>query len=339
MVCLTATIQSGYADDIKAFFHELKKITELETIKAVIRLPKGVEITFQTEKDLRNFIANAPEDWNVKSEVSREILITTSPSYGDGHCLIADSTLWTFLTKYGDVKKGRRLYFKDFPNIENGVRQFVIVPKEDAKIPGMVNFGRTGFRLAYRGQQKTCHRCQSTSHEVKQCTVKICFRCQQIGHEKADCNSKLVCTICKEEGHGYARCPTSWANKVRLDKSWSKATIIEQQPESLDIGTDNAEEHTEEEIKMESTPTPVEERSQNDSSRQLVIDLERSQVTLSEIENSDSSELTTDSEDIDKQPGTDPRQTFRKSAVTERTKKFKTSNRDKGNKSKKKRKF
>ena len=49
------------------------------------------------------------------------------------------------LSKYGVVKKGIRLFFKEYPTIENGVQQFVIKPKENATIPSMINFGQAGF--------------------------------------------------------------------------------------------------------------------------------------------------------------------------------------------------
>ena len=153
-----------------------------------------------------------------------EVLVTVSPRFGEGHAMVSDSSLWTMPSKYG-VVKGRH-FFKEYPTIENGVRQFVVKPKENATIPSMINFGQAGFRISYKNQKKTCHRCNRLEHEIGQCPVKICYRCQQIGHEKSECSSPLVCTVCGEEGQVYAKCPTSWALKVSLEK-WTTTSLFE----------------------------------------------------------------------------------------------------------------
>lgn len=224
MVCLTATVHGSFPTEVKDFFNKLKEIIEIVKLKSVVRLAKGVELTFVSEAALKEFLEKAPQEWEVKSQLKGELLITISPRFGEGHSLVADSVLYQVVSKHGEIKKGRRLYFDDYPTIENGIRQFVIVPKKDAKIPGMISLGRAGFRVSYRGQVKSCHRCNSSSHEVKECTAKVCFRCQQFGHEKSECTSKLICTACQQVGHSFARCPESYALKLKLGKNWSTAT-------------------------------------------------------------------------------------------------------------------
>ena len=241
MAPLSAIIQKSFID-IKSFFDELKGICDLTKVKSVVNLTKGLEISFLSSAELAKFVENAPSNWNVRSEFFSEVLVTVSPRFGEGHAMVSDSALWTMLSKYGVVKKGRRLFFKEYPTIENGVRQFVVKPKENATIPSMINFGQAGFRISYKNQKKTCHRCNSLEHEIGQCPVKVCYRCQQIGHEKSDCSSPLVCTVCGEKGHVYAKCPTSWALKVSLEKKWTTTSSFDSsknKDSNLDKGNNN----------------------------------------------------------------------------------------------------
>lgn len=190
-------------------------------VKSVVTLNNGVEVSFVDQDSLKAFLLKVPVAWQVKCQLTTEILVTLSPRVGEGHSLVSDEALWAALSRYGEIKKGRRMFFQEFPDIENGVRQFVVIPKSGSTIPSSMSFGRAVFKVAYRGQAKICHRCNSKEHEIRDCTAEYCYRCHSTGHMKANCKQELFCNVCSEQGHLYNRCPKSWALKVKLQKGWS----------------------------------------------------------------------------------------------------------------------
>ena len=206
----------------KEFFSKFQAVgTDLSTVRAVINGPKGLEVTFLKESSLLSFLEKAPTDWGVSSEISQEVVVTLAPKVGSGHATVADSAVWGALSKFGKIKEGRRLFYSDFPHIENGVRQLKM--KVEKSLPGSIHFGRAGFQLQHRGQRRECHRCKSTTHLAAQCTVLICYKCRAAGHKAESCTEQLKCVVCGLEGHAYFACPSSLALKVSLGKSWSRA--------------------------------------------------------------------------------------------------------------------
>ena len=81
-----------------------------------------------------------------------------------------DEVLATLMARYGNVQKTRRLHHKDedLSHYENGVR----VIEFDAltqPIPSRVSFAGINIGFKYTGQPKTCVRCMSFDHLVKEC--------------------------------------------------------------------------------------------------------------------------------------------------------------------------
>ena len=224
--------------DRLTLFQEIKKYSPITDIKGVVTLKEGYDITFLSQQAAVNFLAKAPKSWSIRTDLRQDLLVTVSPQVGEGHLMVDDEIFWAALSNYGEVKKGRKLYYEEFPSIENGVRQFIVIPRKGVVIPSSLRFGRAGFRVAYRDQAKTCHKCQSTGHLASECPTPWCNKCHQSGHEKAECMSVEKCTVCGDTGHSYDSCEKSYAIKVLLGKSWGTKKA---QTEQHNLETNNKE--------------------------------------------------------------------------------------------------
>ena len=214
--------------DRVTLFSEIKKYTCITDIKGVVTLKEGYDITFLSQEAAINFLTKAPKAWSLRTDLRQDLLVTVSPQVGEGHLMVDDEVFWAALSNYGEVKKGRKLFYEEFPSVENGVRQFIVVPRRGAVIPSSLRFGRAGFRVAYRDQTKTCHKCQSTLHLASECPTPWCNRCHQSGHEKSECQKIDKCSVCGDMGYDYTSCSKSYALKVMLGKSWGVGKQIEQ---------------------------------------------------------------------------------------------------------------
>lgn len=218
----TATLLNKFKD-VKSFFDCYRELGLLVSdLKAVVPVTKGVELTFLSRAGVEKFIDKASEKGlAVQSDHAEELTVTFSPRGDGGHALINDGVLVSYLSRFGEVKQGKRLTYKDYPTVENGVRQFRL-KKLKSPIPSTVSFGRAFFMIAYRGQVQTCGRCGEAGHLAKECKKVRCFKCQEIGHVVKDCESLIVCTVCGKEGHSYKVCPNSFAGRVALGHKWSE---------------------------------------------------------------------------------------------------------------------
>jgi len=96
-----------------------------------------------------------------------------------------DDILAELMARYGKVQLTRRLHYKetDLRHYENGVR----VTEFDAltqPIPSRVNFAGINIGFKYTGQPKTCVRCMSFDHLVKDCTATRRAKTTQDQHPK-----------------------------------------------------------------------------------------------------------------------------------------------------------
>ena len=84
-----------------------------------------------------------------------------------------DAELNTLMARYGSITKTRRLHFKeeDLKEFENGVR-VVEYSKITTPIPGRIVYGGISIGIKYTGQPKTCLRCSSFDHMVKDCPLQ-----------------------------------------------------------------------------------------------------------------------------------------------------------------------
>lgn len=136
MAILSAVIAEPYAQsekrEIKIFFEKLK-VSILTQVKPVVTLNSAVVIFSRVFESI-------PAVWQVRYQLTTQILVTLSSRVGAGHSLVSDEALWAALSRFGEIKKGRRLYFQEFPDTENGVWQFVIIPKSGSMIPSSNEF-------------------------------------------------------------------------------------------------------------------------------------------------------------------------------------------------------
>lgn len=228
MPVLSCIIKKSFKS-IHDFFQEIKKYgVTVQRVKAVVIVSQGLEVVFLQQTDLEAFVAQAPSEWEVVSDLNKETLVTLNPRFGVNHFMIDDVPIIMALQRYGEVTEGKHLVYKDFPLVETGVRQFKIKLKEKA-LPSSLRFGSAGFLTSYRGQVKTCHRCGSRQHLASDCNVKNCFRCGSADHEQSTCNNQIVCVACGESGHPFSRCEKAFSNRLKknIGAVWGKVEKAE----------------------------------------------------------------------------------------------------------------
>ena len=211
------------AQTVAEFFKRFKNLKcDVDSLKAVVLLPSGLEVTFVSEAALRGFL-NVIEgkEWEVVCELKATTIVTLAPRGQGGHALISDEAVVSFLRKYGSVLEGKRLHYKDFPTVQTGVRQFR-VKLGDKPIPSSVSFGRAAFFLSYQGQDKTCFKCQKTGHQAKDCSDITCHKCGREGHTVKECKNLVKCIVCDKEGHTFRNCPSSYSGALKLGSKFSK---------------------------------------------------------------------------------------------------------------------
>ena len=127
---------------------------------------------------------------------------------------LPDTAIQSRLAFYGRIHSIRRGRVQDYPEVLNGVRHLRM--ELDRDIPCFIRFGRFQVRVKYDGQPKTCRKCNSTSHLIKDCTNTICFNCDNAGHVSRDCTEDERCCICKATTHRAIDCPHSWYKRPLL---------------------------------------------------------------------------------------------------------------------------
>ena len=223
-------------DKLKAFFTDFRQFSDISKVRSAVVIGTSVEICFVDQQSLAAFLCAAPESWNIRSDLKQEKLITISPQFGEGHTQVSDQVMWAAMSTYGKVVKGRRLFFTEFPNIENGVRQFIIEPKKHLIIPSSIRFGKAGFRISYREQVKTCHKCHSSEHIARECPYDYCTKCNRSGHVKEECQrDSKFCSICKGFGHTYDLCALLDEVDVILKKGWTKKEVVKKPSAPLSL--------------------------------------------------------------------------------------------------------
>jgi len=252
--------------DLPNFFKDFKAIKgQSQWVRAVNRNPAGIEVTFVSEQALKAFLELvAPaENWEVQCEIAAVTIITLAPRAGMGHVKIDDKVIVAMLSRYGEVREGKRLTYREYPTIENGLRQFKVKLSGKLAVPSVFNFGKTSFFVSHRGQIKTCIRCGQTGHLVKDCEVVRCYKCGEQGHTTKDCANEVQCTICLNAGHTYRFCPNTFSGILKLSNRFSKigsrASPVEK-PEKSKAVTEP------ERVEIESIPdTPVDKQTASDS--------------------------------------------------------------------------
>lgn len=238
----SAEIQKKF-DSEKQFFDELKAlgITVRRDVRAVIQRTIGLELAFLRKEALVKFMDRVPQAWKAETKhVEREeVLVTISPRTGSGHAYIADSVVTAALQRHGEVIKGRRCVYPEYPEVENGRRQFLM--KLKSPIGSLLRFGITSFSVAHKGQVRTCYKCGENGHEAWGCKKEVCYRCGEMGHQLVNCTGDAQCVSCGEKGHIHTFCKKSFANKVKLGYMWEVVTKEDVTDEELMQGVGEEE--------------------------------------------------------------------------------------------------
>ena len=221
MAILSCIVKKPPDGDRKSFFEKVQELgIQVKSLKSVYRVNTADELTFIEEAALVRFLELAPKEWNVTSEYKSETLVTLAPLTGHGHALVDDSVVVFALTQRCNVLSGKRGYYREYPEIEDGRRLFRV--KDIKSLGSSLRFGSAVFSVSYKGQTSTCHKCGSKEHLAKDCDVgKRCFRCGSPDHEVRDCESGIKCDACQEVGHPFFKCPNSYANKVKMTSNWT----------------------------------------------------------------------------------------------------------------------
>ena len=109
------------------------------------------------------------------------------------------------LTKYGRVQNIRRGYYRDMPEVENGVRH--VQMEMLSPVPSYIQFGSKSFQARYNGQALTCRKCDKTGHHASACGTPRCFNCGVVGHIRSECPSETLCCLCLSDEHDPQCCP------------------------------------------------------------------------------------------------------------------------------------
>ena len=218
-------VKNKEADDFFQAYKDLK--ADIDWLKAVVKVATGLEVTFVSETAIRKFLSltSDKDEWEVECELSSHTLITLAPRGQGGHTMVSDQTIVAFLTRFGKVVQGRRLVYRDFPTVENGVRQYRVEIRSNTTVPSVVSFGRTSFFVSYRGQTKTCLRCGSKEHLARECSIIRCHKCGEEGHHIKECPNEVLCSICGANGHSYRKCPKSYSGALRLTSQFSNINV------------------------------------------------------------------------------------------------------------------
>jgi len=185
-------------------------------VRCLQRQPNGsVLITFSTSEYRDRFLRRSAfvvrRTARASHPASRRL---TFVNVYDAPHELPDSAIRERLSAYGRIYSIRRGKCQEYPDVFNGVRHLRMALFSD--IPCFIRFGKFQVRVKYDNQPKTCRKCGSDGHLIKDCRNTICFNCDQIGHVSRDCPESSKCCICKDTSHYAIDCPHSWYKRPTL---------------------------------------------------------------------------------------------------------------------------
>ena len=121
---------------------------------------------------------------------------------------LSDLPIIKRLSPYCEVLHYRRGKHSLAPNIYNGLRHYRV--RISKPIPSFLCFGKFQVFVKHSSQVPTCHKCNRPGHFSNVCPNRVCFNCEGLGHEARDCPCRVLCCLCKEEGHLGINCTYSW---------------------------------------------------------------------------------------------------------------------------------
>ena len=124
------------------------------------------------------------------------------------------------LEEYGCIIKSKwvRKTYKEFPNIENGIRFVRLeLPNNAKSLPYAITVNKVHMRLLHNGQLRVCNLCLSEDHLMKECQYYRCRLCDEQGHTYNRCPN-ITCYNCGKAGHKSFQCEEVRNMKPRNDQ-------------------------------------------------------------------------------------------------------------------------
>lgn len=82
-------------------------------------------------------------------------------------------------------------------------------------IPSDIALGADRGYVHYFGQPKVCRKCGGVGHLAVVCKRVVCNVCKEEGHMARECEVQRKCNLCGSETHFFMNCPRSFANKAK----------------------------------------------------------------------------------------------------------------------------
>lgn len=168
---------------------------------------------------------------------------------------ISNATVATRLSDFGKVSRVEREMYKDWPEVEAGVRIATMTDLRQG-IPRRLHTGPYPIETRYCGQIPQCNHCGEFGHRVATCVNEVkCFRCGEYGHVRREC---YKCFLCGNFGHIRANCPENPLNKAKAsDKT-----------ETAIKGKESDDEFSDPELDVRDTDTSMKGEESEDPERE-----------------------------------------------------------------------
>ena len=151
------------------------------SVRCLQRSQNGSAVLTFSKEEIRNkflqqssfFVGNQPHAAHLAGRALCYVVVYDAPFE------LPDSALIFRLSKYGTVYSQRRSSVQGFPQVQNGIRTLRMCI--DDPIPSHLRFGKYLHRVQYKGQVKTCRRCNEPGNLAQECRQMLCFNCEVIG--------------------------------------------------------------------------------------------------------------------------------------------------------------
>ncbi|CAB4013188.1 zinc finger CCHC domain-containing 3-like, partial [Paramuricea clavata] len=175
------------------------KCVRQDTIKCVQQVPgPRYRLTFRS-LEYKQLFLDQPFYLRGERVIAQELDMATLQAkilYAPSE--ISNQTIAATLAKYGKIVKVDREMYRDWPNVETGVRLATMSELTEG-IPRRLFIGPYPIETRYRGQVPLCGRCGEYGHRVATCSNDVkCFKCGQNGHIQRQC---FKCFLCGQFGH------------------------------------------------------------------------------------------------------------------------------------------
>ncbi|PIK43283.1 putative zinc finger CCHC domain-containing protein 10-like [Apostichopus japonicus] len=200
-----------------------------------------------------------------------------------------DSELTEKLTNLGCKIKSNwtHKYYAEYSTIENGIR-FVRLefPNNTRSLPYAITIGSSHLRLKHNGQTRSCNKCLSEDHLMRDCPQYECRECGALGHSRSRCPT-VKCYNCNQYGHKSVLCNMPERTGPELDsdieEDYNNKAIEDEETNDMATNTRESTDQTTE-TPVTTKPPQAEQINKGPSKTHLMTQPEKSSniPTLSE---------------------------------------------------------